>query len=103
MGPQDQGRKRDRETILRATKSRPRGFREQLAGPQGVVARRLIATRGVTPATVELLGIGYAPALREALKTKLLREGVFPLNCSRGPDWFPNGMAACSSIGFATG
>ena len=74
-GNQDPESKRDRETILRAHEVAATWFREQLAGPQGAVARRLLATRGVTPATVELLGIGYAPAAREALKTKLLREG----------------------------
>ena len=74
-GNQDPESKRDRETILRAHEVAAAWFREQLAGPQGAVARRLLDTRGVTPATVALLGIGYAPAAREALKTKLLREG----------------------------
>src|SRR4029453_19036264 len=50
----------------------------QLAGPAGAGARRLLTSRGLTAATIELLGMGYAPASREALKTKLQGEGFAP-------------------------
>ncbi len=74
-GDQDPESRRDRETLLRAHEVAAKWFREQLASPAGAAARRLLANRGVTPATIELLGMGYAPASREALKTVLLREG----------------------------
>ena len=82
-GQQDPESKRDRETLLRAHEVAAAWFREQLAGSQGAAARRLLSTRGVTPATIELLGMGYAPASREALKTKLLREGFEPQSLVR--------------------
>jgi DNA primase len=77
-GQQDPESKRDRETLLRAHELAATWFREQLASAQGAAAKRLLAGRGLTPATIELLGMGYAPPSREALKTKLLREGLAP-------------------------
>lgn len=82
-GNQDPESRRDRETILRAHEIAATWFREQLAGPLGAAARRLLVSRGLTPATIELLGMGYAPASREALKTKLLREGLAPESLAR--------------------
>ena len=64
---QDAESKRDRESLLKAHEIAAAWFREQLAEHQR--ARRRGAscrTRGVTPETIELLGIGYAPATREA-------------------------------------
>ncbi len=77
-GDQDPQSKRDRETLLRAHEIAATWFREQLTGAVGAAARRLLATRGLTQATIDLLGIGYAPASREALKTHLLRAGFAP-------------------------
>ncbi len=82
-GQQDPESKRDRETLLRAHDVAAAWFREQLAESLGAAARRLLASRGVTPATIELLGMGYAPPSREALKTKLLREGFAPESLAR--------------------
>ena len=50
-------------------------FREQLAGPAGARARQQLAERGVSAKTVEQLGLGYAPASREGLKARLLKQG----------------------------
>jgi DNA primase len=50
-------------------------FREQLATPAGGAARRQLQDRGLTADTVERIGAGYAPASREALKGRLLKEG----------------------------
>ncbi|OFW10179.1 MAG: DNA primase [Acidobacteria bacterium RIFCSPLOWO2_02_FULL_67_36] len=69
---------RTRETLLKAHEVALAWFREQLATPAGAAARRLVQERGLTAATVELLGIGYAPAAREGLKTRLVKEG-FPV------------------------
>jgi DNA primase len=66
---------KDREALLRAHEVAAGWFREELAGPRGAAARQLLATRSLTPATVEQLGIGYAPAARDALQTRLMREG----------------------------
>ena len=77
-GDQDPQSKRDRETLLRAHEIAATWFREQLTGAVGAAARRLLTTRGLTQATIDLLGIGYAPASREALKTHLLRAGFAP-------------------------
>jgi DNA primase len=72
---QDAEGQRDRETILRAHEVAAAWFREQLAGAAGAAARRLLAGRGLTPATTEQLGMGYAPPQREGLKDRLIREG----------------------------
>ncbi len=66
---------RDREALLQAHEVAAAWFREQLASPSGTVARRQLQQRAVGAALIEQLGIGYAPAGREALKTRLLQEG----------------------------
>jgi DNA primase len=66
---------KDREGLLKAHEVAAAWFREELAGPRGAPARRLLASRGLTPATVELLGAGYAPASRDGLLNTLVREG----------------------------
>jgi DNA primase len=68
----------DRESMLKAHELATAWFREQLETPAGAAARRLLETRGLTPQTIERIGAGYAPAGREALKTRLMKEG-FPL------------------------
>jgi DNA primase len=82
-GDQDPEARRDRETLLRAHEVAAAWFREQLAAPHGAAARRLLASRGLTPATIEQLGMGYAPPSREALKTALVRAGFAPESLGR--------------------
>src|SRR5207237_3792891 len=48
---------------------------EQLATPAGASARRELKERGLTSETIELIGAGYAPSMREGLKMRLLKEG----------------------------
>jgi len=69
---------KDREALLKAHEVAAAWFREELAGPRGAAARRLLATRGLTPETAELMGMGYAPASRDALRSRLTREGFAP-------------------------
>jgi DNA primase len=69
---------RDREALLKAHEIAAAFFREQLDASWGEAARRLLASRGLTAATVEQLGMGYAPPSRDALKTRLMREGFAP-------------------------
>jgi DNA primase len=72
---QDAEGQRDRETLLKAHEVAAAWFREQLATAAAAPARRQLNDRGLTPETIEAIGAGYAPAAREALKTRLLKEG----------------------------
>jgi DNA primase len=69
---------RDREALLKIHEVSAAWFREQLVSPAGAAARRLLADRGITHEMIERQGIGYAPSSREALKTRLLKEGFTP-------------------------
>jgi DNA primase len=68
----------EREALLKIHELAATHFREQLAGPAGGRAREHLRQRGVSGRTVEALGFGFAPAIREGLKGRLLGEG-FPL------------------------
>ena len=74
---------RDREALLKAHEVAAAWFREQLAAPAGAAARRQLTERDVAEATVELLGVGYAPATREGLKARLIKEGFAPALLAR--------------------
>ena len=65
----------DRETLLKAHEVAAAWFRDQLDSLSGSRARQQLAGRGVVPATVERLGVGYAPPGREGLKAHLLKQG----------------------------
>jgi DNA primase len=67
-----------REALLKAHEIAVGYFREQLAAPAGARARQQLKERGVTPATIEQLGLGYAPHTRDGLKTRLLAQGFAP-------------------------
>ena len=69
---------RDREALLKIHEVAAAWFREQLATPAGTVARRQLKERDVTAEMIEQLGIGYAPASRDGLKTRLMKEGFPP-------------------------
>ena len=69
---------RDREALLKAHEVAAAWFREQLASPAGAPALRQLKERDVSPDTIELLGIGYAPAGRDGLKARLIKEGFSP-------------------------
>ncbi len=67
----------EREGLLRVHESAAAWYRDQLAGAGGTRVRRLIADRGLSEATAEALGLGYAPAGRDALGQFLRGQG-FP-------------------------
>ncbi len=69
---------RDREALLKVHEIAAGWFREQLATPAGAAARRQLHDRGLTADTIEQIGAGYAPASREALKARLMKDG-FPM------------------------
>jgi DNA primase len=76
---------RDREALLKAHEVAAAWFREQLETGAGTVARRQLTERGLTAETIAVLGIGYAPAAREGVKTRLLKEGfTLPLLLKSG-------------------
>jgi DNA primase len=64
-----------REALLKVHEVAAAYFREQLAGALGRRARQHLVERGVSPSTVERLGLGYAPSAPEGLKTRLLDQG----------------------------
>ncbi|HEX3702200.1 MAG TPA: DNA primase [Vicinamibacterales bacterium] len=64
-----------REALLKAHEVAAAYFREQLAAPAGARARQQLKERGVTGATIEQLGLGYAPQARDGLKARLLAQG----------------------------
>jgi DNA primase len=68
----------EREALLKAHEIAQAYFREQLATPAGTVARRQLQQRGLSPATIDALGFGYAPASRDGLKKRLLATGLSP-------------------------
>src|SRR6266545_1441634 len=72
---QDAEGQRDREALLKAHEVAAAWFREQLGTPAGAGARRQLQDRGFTPETIETIGAGYAPASRDALKARLLKDG----------------------------
>ena len=65
----------ERETLLKVHESAAAWFRQQLADNVGARIRRQIDARGITDATSQALGLGYAPPAREGLKTALLKDG----------------------------
>jgi DNA primase len=65
----------ERETLLKVHESAAAWFRQQLASNAGARIRRQISERGITDATRDALGLGFAPAAREGLKAALLKEG----------------------------
>ncbi len=66
---------RERDSLLKVHEVAAAWFREQLATAAGAPARRQLQDRRLTAETVETIGAGYAPAAREALKSRLLKEG----------------------------
>jgi DNA primase len=64
-----------REGLLKAHEIAAAYFKEQLASAAGARARAQLADRGVSPAAVEQLGLGFAPPTRDGLKERLLKQG----------------------------
>ncbi|MCA1649648.1 MAG: DNA primase, partial [Acidobacteria bacterium] len=66
---------RDREALLKVHEVAAAWFRGQLETPAGASARRQLEDRGLSADTIDQMGAGYAPAAREALKARLLKDG----------------------------
>jgi DNA primase len=65
----------ERETLLKVHEAAAKWFRDQLLSPAGTRIRKYIADRGITDATSDAQGLGFAPAGREGLKHALLEQG----------------------------
>jgi DNA primase len=65
----------ERESLLKVHEVAAKWFREQLLSPSGTRIRRQIAGRGITDATSEAMGLGFAPPSRTALRDALLGQG----------------------------
>ena len=64
-----------REALLKLHELATEYFRESLEAAGGARARQQLRDRGITPATIEALGLGYAPAQRDGLRRRVLAQG----------------------------
>src|SRR5262249_22474116 len=64
---------REREALLKVHEVAAAWFKAQLQAPPGRAALRVVRDRGLTPETVDLLGMGYAPGA--GLRAHLAKEG----------------------------
>jgi DNA primase len=71
--PEQRAHAVEREALLNVHEAAAAYFRQQLASSAGVRIHKQIADRGITPATSDALGLGYAP--REGLAIALLNQG----------------------------
>jgi DNA primase len=70
----------EREALVKIHELALAYFREQLASPAGARWRDyLLKERGLKQETIDQLQIGWAPPSRDALRTRLLKEGFKPL------------------------
>ena len=70
----------EREALVKIHEVAVAYFREQLAAPAGARIREyLTGERGLTPATIDTLQLGFAPRDRDALRQLLLKKGFRPL------------------------
>ncbi len=65
----------ERETLLKIHEAAAGWFQQQLGSPAGARVRALVEARGITAATSEKLGLGFAPPGRDLLKKALLGQG----------------------------
>jgi len=66
----------ERETLLKIHELAAAWFRGQLASPAGARVRAQITARGVSQATSDAMGLGWAPPGRDGLKAALAAQGM---------------------------
>jgi DNA primase len=69
--PEEAAGARQRAKLLELHETAAAWFQEQLAGPEGAVAREYLAGRGLTPEGIKTFRIGYAPDSFNALRDRL--------------------------------
>ncbi len=65
----------EREALLKLHERAAEYFTAQLGTPAGKKALRMLHDRAITAETIKRLGLGYAPASAEGLKTALANDG----------------------------
>jgi DNA primase len=65
----------ERESLLKVHEAAAGWFQQQLGSPAGARVRALVEARGITAATSDKLGLGFAPPGRDLLKKALLGQG----------------------------
>ena len=85
-GPDDRAAAAEREALVGLHELAAAFFRDQLATPAGARARREIESRGLTAATAETFGYGFAPAAgRDGLHARFAEQKVpVPLQLRSG-------------------
>jgi DNA primase len=74
----------EREAFLRMHEIAAAYFREQLQSPAGTRIREYLANdRKLTAATIDTLGLGFAPPSRDGLRQRLLKQGFAPALLAR--------------------
>ena len=74
--PRAQQRAEQASSLYEVMEAAARWFREQLGGIDGAMARAYLAERGLSAATVEKFGFGFAPDSRTRLKAALASFGI---------------------------
>jgi DNA primase len=78
-GAEDRVASAEREALVKLHEDALAFYREQLETPAGARAKRELEKRGLTPATVETFGYGYAPAAGRDTLTTLFASQKVPL------------------------
>ncbi len=73
----------ERESLLKVHEVAAAWFREQFATPAAARVRKQLAERGLTDATIEALGIGFAPPGRDPMIQALRKAGYSPALIAR--------------------
>ncbi len=73
---EDETRREERLGLVEVMEMAARFFEAALDAPAGAAARGYLAERGVTGRTVRAFRVGYAPAARHALASRLAEKGV---------------------------
>ena len=84
QGRRDPDEEAEREALLKMHELAAAYYREQLAGPGGARVRRYLEGRGLTAATIDALGYGFAPSARDGLRRHLQEKGFEPGRQVRG-------------------
>lgn len=74
-GQRDPAADEEREQLLKIHEIAAAMYREVLAGAQGQRGRQLLEERGLTPATIDRLQLGFAPGGWDMLATHLKQKG----------------------------
>lgn len=83
VSPEARRAEAERQALLAANAAAAAFFRARLNSPEGRAAREYLASRGLTPATVEAFGLGYALPGWDNLLTHLGAQGMRPETAAR--------------------